>query len=368
MDDLSVYSEKKLAGYDTNYRESIIAKPQEVSITITAAHIYGQGYICSQIGTKEEDPEYTRFSCGYDEISKIYINNNNKNSPIYIQCDQNNKGVINRRRIILPSFSNNDEIVSVINSAKAEFDKKLEKQRESEKSRKIHEIEERKVKENEILSFHKAEESDNSAERQKKARIDELIGFDDIVIDNTVKPEPIAAPEIKAEPVVEIKAEPKVAPAPEIKVEPVVEIKAEPKAAPAPEIKAAPVAEIKAESKAAPAPEIKAAPVAEIKAEPKAAPAPEIKAAPVAEIKAEPKAAPAPEIKVAQASKVKAAVAPEVMVQKKEAAVHNVSDDGSMSLEEFETSVKKLKAMLDNGIVTKEEFIEEKKKLMKFLY
>lgn len=39
-----------------------------------------------------------------------------------------------------------------------------------------------------------------------------------------------------------------------------------------------------------------------------------------------------------------------------------------MSLEDFQTAVKKLKSMHDSGLLTDEEFSEEKSKLMKFLY
>ena len=39
-----------------------------------------------------------------------------------------------------------------------------------------------------------------------------------------------------------------------------------------------------------------------------------------------------------------------------------------MSLEDFQTAVKKLKSMHDEGLLTDEEFSEEKSKLMKFLY
>ena len=40
----------------------------------------------------------------------------------------------------------------------------------------------------------------------------------------------------------------------------------------------------------------------------------------------------------------------------------------TMSLEDFQTAVLKLKSMLDNGLISTEEFAEEKKKLMPFLY
>ena len=46
MDDqTNVYSEKKLASFETIYKESVFSKPLDITVTITAAHIYGAGYI-----------------------------------------------------------------------------------------------------------------------------------------------------------------------------------------------------------------------------------------------------------------------------------------------------------------------------------
>ena len=39
-----------------------------------------------------------------------------------------------------------------------------------------------------------------------------------------------------------------------------------------------------------------------------------------------------------------------------------------MSLDEFETAMKKLKSMLDNGVITESEFAQEKRKLLSNLY
>ena len=69
----------------------MITKPQDVDITITPSHIFGTAYIWEQKGTKEEGPDYMRFTCALEEITKIEINNNNKNLPIYIQCDEPQK-------------------------------------------------------------------------------------------------------------------------------------------------------------------------------------------------------------------------------------------------------------------------------------
>ena len=53
-------------------------------------------------------------------------------------------------------------------------------------------------------------------------------------------------------------------------------------------------------------------------------------------------------------------------VEKVEEAV--VSNVKSISLEDFETAVKKLKSMFDSGVISKNEFAVEKKKLFKLLY
>ena len=48
----SVYSEKKIAAYEAMFKESSFAKPQEVYLTITVAHLFGQAYIMEQPVTK----------------------------------------------------------------------------------------------------------------------------------------------------------------------------------------------------------------------------------------------------------------------------------------------------------------------------
>ncbi|MGN0587855.1 MAG: hypothetical protein ACI4JF_11255 [Oscillospiraceae bacterium] len=388
----NIYSEKKLAYFETTYKENILAKPQDVNLSITAAHLFGLAFICDQVGTKEEDPTYTRFSCGYEEITKIYINNNNKNSPIYIQCDEASKGVMNRRRIILPCFPNNDEIVNIITSAKAEFDKKTEKQRENEKNNKLKNIEEEKLKERERLKKASDEEferitADYASNKSNASNtsandfsVADMLGLDEISVpeaepEAVMESTPLAAdfdeielPEsIELPPPEEVEssgmkqdkefesipedmytaakisktaAEPKPAPAPAPAP------KAEPKPAPAP----APAP--KAEPKPAPAP----APAP--KAEPKPAPAP----APAP--KAEPKPAPAP----APAPKAEPKPAPAPKAEKAVDVSDITGGKETMTLEEFQTAVMKLKSMLDNQLISDAEFAEEKKKLMNFLY
>lgn len=343
----SIYSEKKLAYYETTYKENILAKPQDVNVSITAAHLFGLAFICDQVGTKEEDPTYTRFSCSYDEITKIYINNNNRNSPIYIQCDEATKGVVNRRRIILPCFPNNDEIVNIISGAKAEFDKKTEKQRQQEKDAKLKEIEENKIKEHERLKKAADAEFESMTAGYEKVTkpskpaedfsVADILGLDDIVGTPMEEEAPVAAameetPEPKAEPAEETVEE--VKPSFEEIAEPVGEKAEEPVEEAVPEAPAEEKAEEKKEDMFA-----QNMYVAEVKKE-------EVKMPePVVEAKAE---VPAP----------KAAKEDILSLGNKE----------SMSLDEFQTAVKKLKSMLDGGVISDAEFAEEKKKLMKFLY
>ncbi|MBQ8781893.1 MAG: hypothetical protein IJZ72_09505 [Oscillospiraceae bacterium] len=411
----SIYSEKKLAHYETSYRENVFAKPQDVNVSITAAHIYGLAFICDQVGTKEGDPEYTRFSCGLEEVTKVYINNNNRNSPIYIQCDDTSKSVMNRRRIILPCFDNNEEIVKIIESAKAEFDKKAEKQKENEKNLKLKAAEEAKA----------AEENAKAAERErlKKAAdaefealtagyekptpkpvaapdfsVADMLGIEEItgVVENA---EPVVIEETKAdfEEVVlpaaddlptydEVKpVDPNAPSIEELTIAPETEIlapKAEesaPKSASAPAPKVEPVAAPKAEEpapkavpdltpKPAPAPVPKAEPVTAPKAEePAPKPVPDLtpKPAPKAEPVAAPKPAPAPAPK---AEEPVAAPKPAPAPKAEPVAAAADAEIKAMSLEEFQTAVMKLKAMLDSGVMTSEEFAAEKAKLLKCLY
>ncbi|MGN0691240.1 MAG: hypothetical protein ACI4K7_02710, partial [Oscillospiraceae bacterium] len=65
-----------------------------------------------------------------DEITKVYINENSRQSPLYIQCDTMNKGVLFRRRIIIPCLKNASSVVDEILSVKKQYDEKMEKSKE----------------------------------------------------------------------------------------------------------------------------------------------------------------------------------------------------------------------------------------------
>lgn len=407
----SMYSEKKLAYFETVYRESRLSKPQDVNVTITANHIYGIAFICEQQGIIEEDPVYSRFSCALEEITKVYINNNNKMNPIYIQCDDTSKNVINRKRIILPRFPDNDAIIKVINEAKAEVDEKLEKQREAEKNQKIKELEARRRAQDDEFEMLTSGWNDIKAEKSVSAPKEEPKPAPVPAPVAEPKPAPAPAPAPKDEPkpapapAPAPKAEPKPAPAPAPAP------KAEPKPAPAPTPKPkqesvsvedilglddilgikhdepAPAAAMDVVEEIPDEKAIEAIPEEIVQKDPDEIEAVEIpveipveepKPAPVAEKsvqtietidtaaeiakKLTPKAAPKkPAAPKEEKVEVKEAPKREINVISAEVAEH-------MTLEDFETAVKKLKAMLDNGMISEGEFAAEKKKLLKHLY
>ena len=394
----SMYSEKKLAYFETVYRESKLSKPQDVNVTITANHIYGVAYICEQQGIIEEDPVYSRFSCGLEEITKVYVNNNNKMNPIYIQCDDTSKNVINRKRIILPCFPDNDAIIKVITEAKSEVDEKIEKQREAEKLQKIKELEARRKAQDDEFESLTSGWADIKAEVKPVPKAEP-----------TPAPAPAPAPVPKAEPT----PAPAPAPAPVPKAEPAPAPKPAPAPAPAPAPKPEPVVEkasvsvedilglddilgIKHEtpdSEATVAMEvvedvpdekaIEAIPEEVVQKDPDEIesveipveePVPEpVKEAPVQTIEAIDTAAEIAK-KLTPKSAPKRHVAPkEEKVEVKEEPkreINVISDDvaANMTLDDFETAVKKLKAMFDNGMISEGEFAAEKKKLLKHLY
>ena len=466
MDNQAIYSEKSLGHFESTYRENMLSKPQEVNITITAKHIYGIAYIWEQKGIKEDGPNYMRFTCGLEEITKIEINRGNRNSPIYVQCDDTSKSVINRKRIILPNFPNNDEIVKIISDAKKALDDKLEVQRANEKNQKLKDIESRrKAMDDEFESMTSGyEDFKKSIGNQSKPEAKE-----------EAAPKPEAKTEAKSAPAPESKPEPAPAPAPKPAPAPASAPKPAPAPEPAPKPAPAPAPAPKPAPAPAPAPKPAPAPAPA----PKPAPAPESapKPAPAPASAPKPESAPAPKSEPAIES-VKSSVTvddilsldeflgihaeetpaesymaaiesepdeaalesiPEEILQKKPAEIEelvipqmpngdapaaksaqkqqfgsieelntteelakklnpkpaskpepkkeesksepepevseppiiqpDIDKDGKdVSLDDFETAVKKLKTMLDNGVITESEFAQEKRKLLKLLY
>ncbi|MDR0987179.1 MAG: hypothetical protein LBL98_05755 [Ruminococcus sp.] len=119
--DTEIYAEKTIATYETKYRDNPLSKPQEIILTITSGHLYGKAFVCEQVATKEEDIFYSKFSASISDISNITINTYIKEYPIYISFEKpskDNKYAKDRKRIILPSFENPENIVAQITETK----------------------------------------------------------------------------------------------------------------------------------------------------------------------------------------------------------------------------------------------------------
>ena len=421
----SVYSEKKIAAYESLFKESSFAKPQEVYLTITVAHLFGQAYIMEQQGTKEGDPVYSRFVCPLEEITKVYINDNVKASPLFIQCDTDVKGVIHRKRIIIPCLENVAAIVEQIKEVQSLHMEKFEAAQEKEKQRKREQLEAARMKEqnSSIANVSSVSTADikvaepvkaatktepiakpqaavkeqpavkASAEKTSAPKINvtkpvetpklndtksavkdkSLASFNDDVaaslkalenFGNSLKStkSSVNTADDKAQPLPELK------PIPEIKNIPVAEAK------PVAEVKPAPVEETKPVAEVKPAPVEEAKPVAEVKPAPveETKPVAEVKPAPVEETKpiAEVKPAPVEEAKpVAEVKPAPVEEAKPVAEVKPAPAPKMVNPNGTaMALEDFQAAVMKLKSMKDSGVLSDEEFAAEKKKLLANLY
>lgn len=333
----SVYSEKKIAAYEAMFKESSFAKPQEVYLTITVAHLFGQAYIMEQQGTKEGDPVYSRFVCPLEEITKVYINENAKSSPLFIQCDTDVKGVVHRKRIIVPCLDNVASIVSQIKEVQAAHMEKVNAALEREKQRKLRELEEKRKEE--------------QAASRVNAAIPPLSA-----VEKLPDPEPVKAVNITA-------PTPVPTPAPEKADKKNVEylnneiaesmkalesfekvLSSAPAKEAAPEKPALDLDSIPDKAEAEPAPVKEEVSVQEVKpVQPAVQPEP---VAPVEEKPVQPAVTPVP---------VKAAP--------------RVNPNGKPSaLSDFETEVRKLKALKDEGKITAEEYAAQKKKLVSELY
>lgn len=394
----SVYSEKKIAAYESLFKESNFAKPQEVYLTITVAHVFGQAYILEQEGTKEGDPVYSRFVCPLEEITKVYVNDKIKKPwPLFIQCDTNVKGVIHRKRIVIPCLNDPNAIADQINEVKAIHMQKYEAAIERENQKKRAELESARMKE--------------QIEKEAKSTLPPLPTVEKL-------PDPVSEipvpPKAAAAPAPEVK--PKTAAAPKSKPSAAADIKsvealtneledsfkalesfdnaksdikplpkkpifdldnleeaftAKPQFAPNPKPKA------EAPKAASPvADEAPAKPALDLENIPDAAPLPkpEKKAAePAPEIKAEPAAAPVPEI-IPEPVPEPAPVVSETVIEAepvpapKPAPVKINPNGKAAELSEFETAVINLKAKRDSGELTPEEYAVEKKKLISTLY
>lgn len=360
----SVYSEKKIAAYESLFKESSFAKPQEVYLTITVAHLFGQAYIMEQQGTKEGDPIYSRFVCPLEEITKVYINDNVKSSPLFIQCDTNVKGVVHRKRIIVPCLENVASIVEQIEEVRALHMEKYEAAQQKQMDRKREALEAARLKE--------------QMEREAREKIPPLPSVEkikeDIPVSVVEEPVPVPVPEKPAEKAAASDI-PKEIPKPEIS-EPVKDIKSV-KALNS-EIEASikalesfsSQAVLKHEAKPMPKkPVLEPEPIPVKEQEPESVP--ELKPL-VTETVPEPeeiKPEPAKELEKEIPAPVEVKPAPVVTPAPAAPAPAKVNPNGAaMGLDEFQTAVKKLKSMKDSGVISDEEFAAEKKKLLASLY
>ena len=136
----AAHTEKMVANYETQFKESAFAKPQSIYFTITAQHLYGESFVMEQEGTMEGDPVYCRFVIPLEDITKIYINDRVKTLPLFIQCDTNIKGIVHRKRIIVPCLPNVQKVVEQIKEVHAAHMKKFERSKEKERERKLSEL------------------------------------------------------------------------------------------------------------------------------------------------------------------------------------------------------------------------------------
>ncbi|MCI7766968.1 MAG: hypothetical protein MSJ26_03170 [Oscillospiraceae bacterium] len=401
----SVYTEKKIAAYESLFKESNFAKPQEVYLTITVAHVFGQAYILEQEGTKEGDPVYSRFVCPLEEITKVYVNDKIKKPwPLFIQCDTNVKGVIHRKRIVIPCLNDPTAIADQINEVKALHMQKYEAAIERENQRKRAELETARMQEqiandaksklpplpaveklpepiteapvspapepkkkaaaetskgiksakaltNELEDSFKALESIDSAKSDIKPLPKKPI-FDFDEFDKVFSSAPKA--ESKAEEAPKPAAE---APAPKPKAE----ASTKPKIIDLNNIDEAIEAMPKQTKKKAEKP---VEPVVEAAPEPvvEAAPEPVVEAAPEPVIEAAPESV----IEAAPEPVIEAAPEPAPAPTPKPVRVNPIGKTAELS--EFESAVIILKEKKDSGEITEEQYVSEKKRLIATLY
>jgi hypothetical protein len=368
--DAAIYSEKPIATYEAQYRENPVAKPQDIELTITAESIHGKAFKVEQIATMEEEVYYSRFANKISDISKISINTYIKDKPIYISFiteNATNKNAKDRRRIVVPSLPNPEMIVEQIIEIKSKL-----KNYSGTKARKTSEATEAKRLadeefERKFTSGFEPEQVQNTEgllgnEEKIKREIDFTISENPVlnsVNDDTVADLLLDTPE-PVKPAAEKKKRPAPIPAPE-EFPDIAEPEAViPEIEPIPEV--AEVAAVISEPEAVKEPEI--AKVPEAAKIPEVAKVPEPVKAPQAVIVPEPEAVaePAPVPTPAPEKKAAAPVAEPAPAPVKSANVSN------MSLSEFEAAIKKLKIMYEEGLLTEEEFVAEKRKVLTNLY
>lgn len=378
----SVHSEKRIASYDSLFRESPLSKPLEFSLTITAANLFGQAYVWEQQGTKDGEPIYQRFECPLESITRVYINDNVKASPLYIQCDTNIKGVVHRRRIIIPCLENVSSIVDQITEIHDLHMKKFEaaQQREIERRRAALEKErnesaQEEAKKKEIKSntapvlppienVKSVKELNEDVEASLKVLESIEHAFSEKKMHVNEKPKAEAADTMSDLPELDTSnvETNDLAPAAAEVIEDKIDNLAVPEEIPEGDIEAKIVTEPTRNIT------VEITPAAEEPVPAEEAPVQE--EAPVSEAAAEvaPVAEPVKEEPAPEPAKIEVVAEPVKKRSSKKIDTTPVSSGSQMSLEDFQLAVKKIKAMRDEGLLNDEEYDAEKKKLLKLLY
>ncbi|MDE6762532.1 MAG: SHOCT domain-containing protein, partial [Oscillospiraceae bacterium] len=332
--------------------------------------------------------------------TKIYINNSNKIAPIYIQCGDDNTNGKTSRRIILPKFEESDKekIVQAVNDAKAEYDAKLDQNHDLENVRKLKDLEARRRAQDDEFENMTSGYKDMIKPQPTATPTPSAVSKTETASALAVAPKPVSTP-------IPQKPAPDPVPIPKndsLMVEDILglddilgisaddmsqvtsfmdEISEEPDEE---EINSMPVETIQKNPDKI---EELTVPIIGEEYELEAIHEKKVSAAieeldPSREIakKLAPKQAPAPEVRPEAKLAEKSDSVPEnnpesktdIIKHKEESAERaeiSISVNAeNMSLEDFETAVKKLKSMLDNGVITESEFAIEKKKLFKLLY
>ncbi|MDR0947389.1 MAG: SHOCT domain-containing protein [Ruminococcus sp.] len=346
----SVYSEPVIAKFTTQYRESPLTKPQDIELNITRSHIYGKSYIVQQIATYEEEVFYSRFAENLSEVKKISINTFIKDKPIYISFEwdnKDNKNARDRKRILIPALTCPEDVVELLRDVISkmrgtEFASEMTATKKSKayerqlKREYTDAFEPQQIKNTETLLS-----GTDDGESVKEFSFDEIEKTTTAPMDGAAVLEDLDfAPELEPIDFTQMAEHTDETSAPPVS-------KKRPSAIPEPpDGDADSMPEIIMTATGS-TPQI---PPAEEKAEPTETP--EVTEA--AEIEATAATESVPEI---------TAIAPtESTPSKPEAKL------APMSLGDFETAVKKLKVMLDSGVITDVEFSAEKKKLLATLY
>lgn len=131
----NVMSEQKIA-----FKEKLLSKPINISISVTAKHVYGQGYVQRQGNQQEYEPEYQTYVISYTDIDSVTVKPTSaKTQVLSIQSKPISNGM--RVRIIIPNLKSPEQISQDILRIKeaTEHEAKVAAEFQKEKQAKIKE-------------------------------------------------------------------------------------------------------------------------------------------------------------------------------------------------------------------------------------